>query len=61
MRFPCKEIVEYIRDSYPVGTRIELVRMDDVQAPPVGTRGTVRGVDDVYRGIQEAVLASYME
>jgi hypothetical protein len=21
--------------------------MDDVQAPPVGTRGTVRGVDDI--------------
>lgn len=32
---------------YPAGTRVELVRMDDVQAPPVGTRGTVRGVDDI--------------
>jgi hypothetical protein len=31
----------------PAGTRVELVRMDDVQAPPVGTRGTVRGVDDI--------------
>ena len=25
---------------------MELVRMEDVQAPPAGTRGTVLGVDD---------------
>lgn len=46
MRFPSREIVEQIRKSYPIGTRVELVKMDDVQAPPIGTRGTVRGVDD---------------
>ena len=46
MQFPSKEIVERIRSEYPVGTRVELVRMDDVQAPPVGTKGTVCGVDD---------------
>ena len=46
MRFPNKEIVEKVRRDYPVGCRVELVRMDDVQAPPIGTRGTVRGVDD---------------
>lgn len=47
MRFPSKEIVERIRKEYPVGSRVELVRMDDSQAPPVGTKGTVRGVDDI--------------
>lgn len=46
MRFPSKETVERIRKEYPVGTLVELVRMDDPQAPPVGTKGTVRGVDD---------------
>lgn len=46
MRFPSKEIVERIRSEYPAGTRVELVRMDDPQAPPVGTKGTVKGVDD---------------
>ena len=45
--FPSREIVEKVRKQYPVGTRVELVRMDDVQAPPVGTKGTVRGVDDI--------------
>ena len=45
--FPSREIVEKVRTQYPVGTRVELVRMDDVQAPPVGTKGTVRGVDDI--------------
>ena len=44
--FPSRDIVERIRREYPIGTRVELVRMDDVQAPPVGTHGTVRGVDD---------------
>lgn len=47
MRFPSKEMVELIRKEYPVGTLVELVRMDDPQAPPVGTKGTVRGVDDI--------------
>ena len=43
MRFPSKETVERIRKEYPVGTRVELVQMDDPQAPPVGTKGTVLG------------------
>ena len=38
MRFPSKETVERIRKEYPVGTLVELVRMDDPQAPPVGTK-----------------------
>ena len=46
MRFPRRETVERIRQEYPVGCRVELLRMDDPQAPPIGTRGTVRGVDD---------------
>lgn len=47
MRFPSKETVERILNEYPVGSRVELVRMDDPQAPPIGTKGTVRGVDDI--------------
>ena len=46
MKFPSKDIVEKVRAEYPIGTRVELVKMDDVQAPPVGTKGTVKGVDD---------------
>ena len=46
MQFPSKEQVAHQRRLYPAGTRIELVQMDDAQAPPVGTRGTVIGVDD---------------
>ena len=46
MRFPSRETVEGVRRQYPVGTRVELIRMDDPQAPPAGTRGTVTGVDD---------------
>lgn len=39
--------ISHLREAYPAGCRVELVRMDDPQAPPVGTRGTVRGVDDI--------------
>lgn len=46
MNFPSREIVESVRREYPAGTRVELVRMEDVQAPPIGTKGTVQGVDD---------------
>ena len=46
MKFPNKAVVEQIRSQYPAGTRVELVQMDDAQAPPVGTLGTVWGVDD---------------
>lgn len=46
MRFPSRDIVDKVRAEYPAGTRVELVHMDDFQAPPVGTKGTVRGVDD---------------
>jgi hypothetical protein len=46
MRFPNKETVERVRREYPVGCRVELLQMDDLQAPPIGTRGTVTGVDD---------------
>lgn len=46
MRFPNRETVERVRREYPAGTRVELVRMDDAQAPPAGTLGTVIGVDD---------------
>ena len=44
--FPSRETVERVRKMYPKGTRVELVRMEDVQAPPIGTKGTVTGVDD---------------
>ena len=45
--FVKREIVERLRKQYPVGTRVELVRMNDEQAPPIGTHGTVNGVDDL--------------
>ena len=47
MTFPRHEEVLRIRKQYPAGTRVELVKMDDPQAPPIGTKGTVRGVDDI--------------
>ncbi len=41
------KLLRRLREQYPRGTRIELVRMDDPYAPPIGTKGTVVGVDDI--------------
>ena len=42
-----KKVIKRLKAMYPVGTRVELVKMDDVQAPPVGTKGTLKGIDDI--------------
>ena len=46
MRNMTPEILASLRDRFPQGARVELLRMDDPQAPPIGTCGTVIGVDD---------------
>ena len=47
MKYPSKETVEALRRAYPAGCAVELVQMDDIQAPPPGTRGRVIAVDDI--------------
>lgn len=47
MRVISREALQTLRERYPRGTRVELVQMDDLQAPPIGTKGTVIGVDDI--------------
>lgn len=47
MRMISKEALQALRGRFPKGTRVELVKMDDPQAPPIGTKGTVLGVDDI--------------
>lgn len=32
---------------YPIGTRVKLIQMDDVQAPIPGTFGAIINIDDV--------------
>lgn len=46
MHFPSKEQIAALRERYPHGTKVELLAMDDPQAPPMGTTGEVIGVDD---------------
>ena len=47
MRIISKEALQALRERFPKGTRVVLVQMVDPQAPPIGTKGTVRGVDDI--------------
>ena len=47
MRMISKEALQALRERFLRGARVELVKMDDPQAPPIGTKGTVLGVDDI--------------
>ena len=47
MRMISEKRLSALREEYPQGTRVELLQMDDIQAPPIGTQGTVMGVDDI--------------
>ena len=46
MRIPDRNTVGLLRDRFPEGRRVRLVQMDDPQAPPQGTEGSVMFVDD---------------
>ena len=47
MKTPSEKELDRIRRDYPVGTIIEIQKMDDPQAPPVGTLGEVVGCDSM--------------
>lgn len=47
MRILSDEEIRNIRNRYPEGTRVKMIRMDDPQSPPPGTLGTVTFVDDL--------------
>ena len=42
-----RQIIEKLKEIYPVGARVKLIQMEDIQAPPSGTLGTAHGVDDI--------------
>ena len=46
MHFPSREQIAALQRQYSRGTKVELLGMDDSQAPPTGTMGEVMGVDD---------------
>lgn len=47
--FPSKAIIEWLKQQYPKGTRVELVSMNDPYNKTLkpGDQGTVRLVDDI--------------
>ena len=47
MREPNPRMIEAMKKRYQEGARVELLQMNDTQAPPIGTQGTVIGVDDI--------------
>jgi len=44
---PGRDVVARLRERYKEGMRVRLRYMGDEQAPPIGTLGTVVGVDDI--------------
>ena len=46
MKFPSKKKLEWMRYFYAPGRIVVLGRMEDKQAPPSGTYGEIKGVDE---------------
>lgn len=44
---PKNPSIDELKLMFPIGTKIELIHMDDKQAPPPGTMGVVTSVDDI--------------
>ena len=42
-----KKQLARLREEFKPGVTVELLKMDDVQAPPIGTKGRCLGVDDI--------------
>ena len=42
-----REQIFELKKEYPSGTKVRLIHMNDYQAPPAGTIGTVTSVDDM--------------
>lgn len=45
-KYPSRERIEELRRTYKEGMVVRLVEMNDIQAPPKGTLGKVKFVDD---------------
>ena len=46
MRYANEKIVEKLKKRYPEGCRVDLVKIHKNKKKPIGTKGTVFGVDD---------------
>lgn len=47
MKTPSRKELEHLKNTYPIGSIIELVEMNDPQAPTPGTKGRVLDIDDI--------------
>lgn len=47
MNWPSKEEIKEVREKYPKGTIIKIIKMDDPTPVPPGTLGVVESIDDI--------------
>lgn len=44
MNYLCKK---KLYETYPIGSKVKLLKMDDPYAPPIGSIGVIKGFDDL--------------
>ena len=53
--------LESLRKEYPKGARVELIKMNDIQAPPIGTKGTVNVITLVCKNTIDERIEELVE
>lgn len=41
-----KTYIDELKKQFPINSRIKLVSMNDTKAPPIGTQGVIKCIDD---------------
>lgn len=55
-----KKRIDKIKETFVSGMRVRLLKMDDIQASPIGINGTIRGINAIGSVMVEWDIGSHL-